>query len=364
MTGNPDATDFRDPQLARRILARIHEVSQTPIRLMEVCGTHTMSIFRSGIRSLVPETVSLLSGPGCPVCVTDQGEIDAFVQLAQNEDVIVATFGDLIRVPGSDSSLQKERASGRDIRIVYSTLDALDIARKTPEKQVVFLGIGFETTAPTVAASILAADAMGLKNYAVLSAHKRVVPALFALMETPGVCIDGFILPGHVSVIIGADAYRPLFDRFQIPCALAGFEPVDILSAVRLLAECIESGAPQLANAYGRAVTAEGNPKALAVMDQVFQTEDAAWRGLGIIPESGLAIRPEFGRFNARNVFSLNIPDTPPPKGCICGDILRGVKTPPECALFGTRCTPISPVGPCMVSSEGTCAAYYRYQLS
>ncbi len=328
---------------------------------MEVCGTHTMSIFKSGIRSLLPETIALLSGPGCPVCVTDQGEIDAFVRLAQTEDVIVATFGDLIRVPGSDSSLQKERAAGRDVRIVYSTFDALEIARNHPEKQVVFLGIGFETTAPTVAASILAASAEGLDNYTVLSAHKRVVPALFALMETPGVRIDGFILPGHVSVIIGTDAYRPLFDRHPIPCAVAGFEAVDILEAIRLLTKSIESNAPELANAYGRAVAAEGNPKALAVMGQVFQIQDAAWRGLGVIPDSGLGIRPQFSQFDAREAFDLDIAEPPPPKGCVCGDILRGVKTPPECALFRTRCTPMGPVGPCMVSSEGTCAAYYRY---
>lgn len=362
MTGTPTTKAFRDPELARRIIARIRDVSRTPIRLMEVCGTHTMSIFKSGIRGLLPETIALLSGPGCPVCVTDGGEIDAFVRLAQTEDVIVATFGDLIRVPGSDSSLQKERAAGRDVRIVYSTFDALEIARNHPDKRVVFLGVGFETTAPTVAASILAASAEGLANYTVLSAHKRVVPALFALMETPGVRIDGFILPGHVSVIIGTDAYRPLFDRHAIPCAVAGFEPVDILEAIRLLTESIESNAPELANAYGRAVAAEGNPKALSVMDGVFQTQDAAWRGLGVIPDSGLGIRPQLGRFDARKAFDLEIAETPPPNGCVCGDILRGVKTPPECALFKTRCTPMEPVGPCMVSSEGTCAAYYRYQ--
>lgn len=353
---------FRDPVLARRLVAAIRGISRKPVRLMEVCGTHTMSIFKSGIRSLLPETIDLLSGPGCPVCVTDQGEIDAFIRLARTENVIVATFGDLIRVPGTDSSLQKERTAGRDIRIVYATLDALDIARKNPEKQVVFLGVGFETTAPTVAAAILAAAASGVTNFTVLSAHKRVVPALFALMETEGVRIDGFILPGHVSVIIGAEAYRPLFDRYRIPCTVAGFEPVDILEAIRLLTESIESADPKLANAYGRAVSAEGNPKALAVMDQVFKSEDAAWRGLGVIPESGLAIRPAFGRFDARRVFELEIPESPPPRGCVCGDILRGVKSPPECALFGTRCTPMGPVGPCMVSGEGTCAAFYRYR--
>ncbi len=362
MTISDPQKAFQNPEMARRLAARIREISRTPVRLMEVCGTHTMSIFKSGIRDLLPETITLLSGPGCPVCVTDGGEIDAFVRLARTDDVIVATFGDLVRVPGTGSSLGRERAAGRDVRIVYATFDALDIARKHPDKQVVFLGVGFETTAPTVAASILAADTMGLTNYSVLSAHKRVVPALFALMETEGVRIDGFILPGHVSVIIGVDAYRPLFDRYPVPGAVAGFEPADILAAIRWLTDAVESDTPGLTNAYGRAVTAEGNPKALAVMAQVFQTEDAAWRGLGTIPDSGLAIRPAFARYDARHVFSLEIPESPPPRGCVCGDILRGVKTPPECALFRTRCTPMAPVGPCMVSSEGTCAAYYRYQ--
>lgn len=362
MSETNNSSPFQDSQLAIEIFEVIKKISKKPIRLMEVCGTHTMAIFKSGIRGLLPETITLLSGPGCPVCVTDGGEIDAFVRVAGLDDVITATFGDLIRVPGNKSSLQKERAAGRDVRIVYSTFDALDIAQKNPHKRVVFLGVGFETTAPTVAASILAADKMGLDNYCVLSAHKRVVPALFALMETDGVKIDGFILPGHVSVIIGTEAYRPLFNRHNIPCAVAGFEPADILAAIRLLTECVETKAPQLANAYGRAVTPEGNPKALAIMDQVFMTQDAAWRGLGTIPDSGLGIRPAYAKFDALNIFSLDICETPPPKGCVCGDILRGVKTPPECKLFGTCCVPTGPVGPCMVSSEGTCAAYYRYQ--
>ena len=278
--------EYRDPQIAKKIVERIKTISQRPIRLMEVCGTHTMSIFKSGIRTLLPDTITLLSGPGCPVCVTAQNEIDAFIVLSRIDDVIVTTFGDLIKVPGTDSSLQKEQANGRDIRIVYSTFDALGIAAKNPGKQVVFLGVGFETTAPTIAASILSANEMKLKNYAVFCAHKLVPPALEALMQTRDVKIDGFILPGHVSVIIGTDAYRPFFERYQAPCVIAGFEPADILQAIFLLAEQIETKTSKLTNSYQRAVTMEGNLKAQKIMADVFETVDVNWRGIGTIPAS------------------------------------------------------------------------------
>lgn len=353
--------EYRDPELSRKIIQQIKKTSQKQIRLMEVCGTHTTSIFRNGIRSLLPETISLLSGPGCPVCVTAQNEIDAFVELAKLDDVIIATFGDLIRVPGAASSLQNEQANGRDVRVVYSTFDALEIAKKNPDKKVVFLGVGFETTAPTIAASILAAHNLNLNNYFVISAHKLLLPALFTLAENPETKIDGFILPGHVSVIIGVAAYIPFFDQHNVPCVIAGFEPIDILQAILMLTKQIEDNSAKLENSYKRAVTPEGNPKARSTMKAVFETTDAAWRGLGNIPLSGLKIRKEYSTFDAQKVFEIKLAESEDPKGCSCGEILLGVKIPPQCPLYKKTCTPIQPVGPCMVSSEGTCAAYYRY---
>jgi len=328
---------------------------------MEVCGTHTTSIFRNGIRSLLPDTISLLSGPGCPVCVTAQNEIDAFIELARLDDVIVATFGDLIRVPGADSSLQNEQAKGRDVRVVYSTFDAIEIAKKNPDKKVIFLGVGFETTAPTIAASILAAHGLSLNNYFVISAHKLLPPALFTLAETKETNIDGFILPGHVSVIIGVKAYLPFYEQYNVPCVIAGFEPIDILQAILMLTKQIEDHAPKLENSYKRAVTFEGNPKARSTMNAVFETADAAWRGLGSMPLSGLKIRKEYAAFDAQKVFEIKLAESEDPKGCACGEILLGVKIPPQCPLYKKTCTPIQPIGPCMVSSEGACAAYYRY---
>lgn len=353
--------EYRDPELSRKIIQQIKKTSQKNIRLMEVCGTHTTSIFRNGIRSLLPKTISLLSGPGCPVCVTAQNEIDAFIELAKLDDVIIATFGDLIRVPGADSSLQNEQAKGRDVRVVYSTFDAIDIAKKNPDKNIIFLGVGFETTAPTIAASILAARDLNLNNYSVMSAHKLLPPALFALAENPETKIDGFILPGHVSVIIGVKAYLPFYERYTVSCVIAGFEPLDILQAILMLTKQVEDNTPKLENGYKRAVTFEGNPKARSTMHAVFETADAAWRGLGVIPLSGLKIKKEYAAFDAQKVFEVILAGSEDPKGCACGEILLGVKIPPQCPLYKNKCTPIQPIGPCMVSSEGTCAAYYRY---
>ena len=352
--------ELHDPAIARHLADRILRSSHRPIRLMEVCGTHTVSIFRSGIRSLLPDTVSLLSGPGCPVCVTAQKEIDAFVALARQPDTIVATFGDLIRVPGSGSSLQREKADGADVRIVYSTFDALALARENPDKRVVFLGVGFETTAPTVAAAIVSAAQENLDNFSVISAHKIVPPALSAL-AAGRINIDGFLLPGHVSVIIGLDAYRPFFDAYRIPSVVAGFEPADLLQAIAMLVNQIEAGSPALENAYLRAVDTSGNIKAVKVMDTVFQVADANWRGIGTIAASGLIIRDEYAAFDAEKIFDIRPEPAPEPAGCACGEILTGMKIPPQCRLYKTVCNPMAPVGPCMVSSEGTCAAYYRY---
>lgn len=353
--------EYRHPETARKLAERIRGISRKKIRLMEVCGTHTMSIFRHGLRSLLPDTISLISGPGCPVCVTSQGEIDTCIEICRMEGVIVATFGDLMRVPGTRSSLQKERASGRDIRVVYSTLDALETARQNPGCRVVFLGVGFETTAPTIAASILSAEKTGVRHFSVYSAHKLVPPALEALMTSKDLAIDGLILPGHVSVVIGSGAYEPLVERHSIPCAIAGFEPVDILQSILSITTQIEGGKAVVDNCYPRAVSRGGNPKARDAMEAVFEKADTAWRGLGVIPMSGLKIKGRFSAHDAGRVFDL-VPATPrEPAGCSCGEILTGRKTPPECPLYGRVCTPMDPVGPCMVSSEGTCAAYYRY---
>ncbi|MCP4353679.1 MAG: hydrogenase formation protein HypD [Desulfobacterales bacterium] len=356
------AEEYRDPEISRKIAQQVKQISKKQVRLMEVCGTHTMSIFRNGIRSVLPGTISLLSGPGCPVCVTAQREIDAFIALARTDDVIVTTFGDLLRVPGTDSSLQNERANGRDIRIVYSTFDALEIAKKNPGKKIVFSGVGFETTAPTIAASIVSAKQMNLDNFFVFSAHKLVPPALNALINIKDIKVDGFILPGHVSVIIGTKAYAEFFEQCRIPCVVAGFEPADVMQAIFMLVEQIENSSPKLENAYPRAVTYDGNTKAQEIMQDVFETDDAVWRGIGTIPASGLKIRENFAQFDAQKMFETEVPESGEPKGCACGEILTGLKTPPECSLYKKGCTPVNPVGPCMVSSEGTCAAYYKYE--
>jgi len=353
--------EYRDPEMARRISSRIREINRRAVRIMEVCGTHTMSIFRYGIRSLLPDSISLISGPGCPVCVTAQREIDVCIEICRMKDVTVATFGDLMRVPGTESSLQKERANGRDVRVVYSTFDAMDLARKNPDRRVVFLGVGFETTAPTVAASILTARNEGVVNYLVFSAHKLVPPALETLLGSEGLAIDGLILPGHVSVIIGEKPYEPLVEKYRTPCAIAGFEPVDILRAIHSLTARIEQGTAGLDNCYPRAVSFGGNHKAQDAMDAVFEKRNTQWRGLGIIPMSGLGIKEEFSSFDAETFFSLSLPQPKEPAGCSCGEILTGRKIPPECPLYSKVCTPTAPVGPCMVSSEGTCAAYFRY---
>ena len=355
------AQEYRDPGIAKPLVERINKISKKPVRLMEVCGTHTLSIFRSGIRDLLPGTIRLLSGPGCPVCVTAQAEIDAFIALSRMPNAIITTFGDLMRVPGTESSLQAERSLGRDIRMVYSTFDALEMARKNPHRPVVFLGVGFETTAPTIAASLVAAREMKINNYFVRCAHKIVPPALSFLVDKNKAGIDGFILPGHVSVIIGEKAYREFFEKTRTPCVIAGFEPVDILRAVLVLIEQIENGVPALENVYKRAVTPDGNPKARKIMADCFETMDTTWRGLGTIPASGLVLKNHYAAFDAKVQFDVNIPDTREPAGCACGEVLLGNKIPVECRLYKKNCTPQTPVGPCMVSGEGTCAAYFKY---
>ena len=354
-------TEYRTKEICQKLAKEIRQIHHRKTRLMEVCGTHTMAIARNGIRQIIPESIHLLSGPGCPVCVTSQRDIDKFIKIAHSKDVIVTTFGDLMRVPGSFSTLQKERANGADVRIVYSTMDCLEIAAQNSSKEVVFLGVGFETTAPTIAATVLEAQQRGFTNFSIISAHKLVPPALTALMENKDVKVNGFICPGHASVIIGGQAYVPIAEKYHIPCVVAGFEPSDILHSIFMLVQQIENNEAEVEIAYKRAVNFEGNKKARDVMYSVFQPFDSNWRGIGLIPKSGLTMKNNFQEFNAETKFDLTVEEVEEPKGCACGEILCGVKTPFDCPLFGKSCTPDEPVGPCMVSTEGTCAAYYKY---
>lgn len=354
-------TEYRNGSLASKIADRIKAISRKPARFMEICGTHTVAIFKNGIREVLPHHIDLVSGPGCPVCVTATRDIDRAVQLARIPDVIVTTFGDMIRVPGSESSLKKEKSLGADVRMVYSTMDALEVAKQNPEKKVVFLGIGFETTAPTIAAAVVVAQSEGIKNFSVLSSHKLLPPALDALLSGGEVDVSGFICPGHVSAVIGTAPYEAVVARYGTPCIVVGFEPVDILQGIYMLVNQIEAGEARVEIQYRRAVAAVGNQNALNILSRVFEPCDAAWRGLGVIPKSGLALRQAYRAFDADALFDLDAPESPEPPGCKCGDVLRGAMTPMECKLFRKICNPENPVGPCMVSSEGTCAAYYKY---
>ena len=356
-----DFSAFKDPKLARGLIETIHRLAPEHATLMEVCGTHTVAIARNGIRDLMPEGLRLASGPGCPVCVTCNRDIDTVIALARIPNVTITTFGDMTRVPGSTSSLLAEQAAGRSVEIVYSPLDALAFAKAHPEREVVFVGVGFETTTPLVAMAIKRAKAMGLSNFTVFAAHKNMPGALELLVGDPTLELDALILPGHVSTIIGAEPYRFLAEKYGIPGVITGFEPVDVLQGIAMLVRQLHEGRAEIEIAYARGVMPEGNPVALAAIDEVFETCTATWRGLGDIPGSGYRIRDEFANFDAVRRFEPDVEPTRDSKGCRCGDVLRARIAPNECPLFRTVCTPENPVGPCMVSSEGSCAAYYRY---
>jgi hydrogenase expression/formation protein HypD len=356
--------EYRDSLLARGLLKRITERAAgigRPVTFMEVCGSHTQAIGRYGIRSLLPPGIRLISGPGCPVCVTSIRDVDAALYLAGREKVIFATFGDMMRVPGTGgANLQRLRAAGADIRVISSAMDGIALAEADGNREVLFMGIGFETTAPTVASMIRTARQRGIANLSVFSVHKVIPPALRILIADPDLVLDGFLCPGHVSMVIGSGAYAMLPESGQA-AVITGFEPVDVLEGILMLLEQIESGRPEVAIQYGRAVCPEGNPRAMAMMAEVFETGDAEWRGLGKIGQSGLFIRGTYGEFDARKRFPIPELASKEIPGCACGDILRGIKEPAECSLFRRFCTPANPVGPCMVSSEGTCASRYRY---
>lgn len=354
-------SEFKNPDLAKGLVEAIHTYAPPKATIMEVCGTHTVAIARYGIRSLMPEGIKLASGPGCPVCVTANHDIDTVIALARIPKVTIATFGDMTRVPGSTSSLLQEQAAGRNIQIVYSPLDALKLAQDNPDQQVVFVGVGFETTTPLVAMAIKRAQALKLKNFTVFAAHKNMPGALEVIVNDPQLQVDALILPGHVSTIIGSHPYNFLAERYGISGVITGFEPVDVLQGIAMIMRQLHEGHAKIEIAYARAVMEEGNPTALAAIDEVFETVPAPWRGLGEIPGSGYHIREQFSEFDAVRRFLPPVEPTVEHKGCQCGEILRGIVAPDECKLFRKVCTPENPIGPCMVSSEGSCAAYYRY---
>jgi hydrogenase expression/formation protein HypD len=333
-----------------------------PVRLMEVCGTHTVAIFRQGIRNVLPEGIQLLSGPGCPVCVTAIRDVDTAIALALNERVILATFGDMMRVPGDRKSLFGAKAEGADVRVVYSPLDSLQIAEKHRDRKVCFFATGFETTSPLVAGTIMEADRRGIDNFYIYSVHKTVPPALKALLDSGEVNVDGFILPGHVSTVIGSLPYQFIASDYRKPSVVTGFDAADILAGIRMILEQIAIGKSEVEIQYTRVVKPEGNPRAVSILLEYFEPEDAEWRGIGTIPLSGLRLKEKHRSRDIRSVCNPVVPETSKATACSCGDVLKGIKVPSDCVLFGRACTPEKPVGPCMVSSEGSCAAYYKYK--
>jgi hydrogenase expression/formation protein HypD len=353
-------SEFRTREQVSFWIDKIHKMSTREISLMEVCGGHTMAIQKFGIPALLPKNIKLKSGPGCPVCVTSRGYIDHAIALSRIPKNIITSYGDLIRVPGSSSTLEKERADGMDIRIVYSVLDAMQIARELPDRNIIFLGIGFETTAPSSAVAIKTAFEEKLTNFFLYSAHKVMPPAMKALVDE-GIRLDGYIGPGHVSTITGSSMYRFLPEKYGVGCVISGFEPIDLLQSIFMLVKQVEEGNPAVEIQYKRAVLPEGNTIALKMLDEIFELRDDWWRGLDVLPESGLGIRSEYGIFDAERVFDVEVEETREDKRCICGTILKGIKDPKDCQLFGKLCNPENPIGACMVSHEGACNAHYRY---
>jgi len=352
--------EYRDKALCQSLIQEIRKLTKKKINLMEVCGTHTVSIFRSGLKDMLPENIHLISGPGCPVCVTPISGIDHIVALARMDEVIIATFGDMINVPGSSSSLKQEKAKGADVQVIYTPLQALELAYRFPQKKIILIGIGFETTIPLLASVVLEATKKSLQNFYLLSMAKVMPPIMRELLQSREAKIDGFLCPGHVSTIIGTQPYQFIPQQYSVPCVIAGFEPVDILIAIyHLIKQKIEQK-PFVENQYRRAVREEGNPVALKKIEEVFSPIDSQWRGIGKVEKSGLDLKPEFSFMNARN-FAVEIEKAQENPQCRCGEVLRGLITPLQCPLFKKVCTPENPIGACMVSGEGSCAAYYKY---
>jgi hydrogenase expression/formation protein HypD len=353
-------TEYRDKHLVDEVAQEIRKISKKEIKIMEVCGSHTMSIHRFGIKSLLPPTIKLISGPGCPVCVTGKEYIDKAIWLSKQPDTIITTFGDLIKVPGSESSLDKARSEGADVQIVYSILDAIELAQEKPNKKIVFLAIGFETTTPPTAAGVDKAKELGLNNFFILSAHKVMPPAMQAIIDD-GIGVDGFLAPGHVSVITGESIYKFIPEKYNRGVVISGFEPLDVMQSVLMLVKQAEENNKKVEIQYTRVVKPEGNPIAQEIINKVFEPGDAVWRGLGNLPGSALYLRKSYENFDADKVFDIVIPPTKEPSNCLCGSVLRGLNQPNDCKLFGKACTTENPVGACMVSPEGACNVFFKY---
>lgn len=355
--------EFRDPEIAENLVERIHDlVGGDVFKFMEVCGGHTHTIYQHGIQELLPDTLELIHGPGCPVCVMPMGRVDDALDIAGREGVIFTTYGDMMRVPGSDRSLLDARAGGADVRFVYSALDALKIARENPEREVVFFAIGFETTAPSTAVTLHRAKQEGIDNFSVFCNHVLILPAIKAILDSPDMRLEGFVGPGHVSTIIGTEPYRWIAEEYGKPVAISGFEPLDVLQSVMMLVEQIREDRCEIENQYGRAVRTEGNPQALHMMRKTMDVRPQyEWRGLGFISQSGLEVADEYAAWDAEEIYDVPGIRVADPKGTQCGEVLKGVLKPYECRLFGTACTPETPRGSPMVSSEGACAAAFKY---
>ncbi|MEU1101789.1 hydrogenase formation protein HypD [Streptomyces tibetensis] len=354
--------EFNDPQLARRLLDEIRATATRPWALMEVCGGQTHSIIRHGIDQLLPEQVELIHGPGCPVCVTPLEVIDKALEIAARPGVIFCSFGDMLRVPGTDRDLFRVKGEGGDVRVVYSPLDALELARSNPDREVVFFAIGFETTAPANAMAVHQARRLGLANFSLLVSHVRVPPAVEAIMTAPECRVQGFLAAGHVCSVMGMAEYPGLAERFKVPMVVTGFEPLDILEGIRRAVRQLERGEHRVENAYPRAVREDGNPAAVRMIEEVFEVTDRNWRGIGRIPASGWRLTDAFRDYDAEHRFDVSGIRTEEPAECRAGEVLQGLIKPTECAAFGTTCTPRTPLGATMVSSEGACAAYYLYR--
>lgn len=356
-----------DPELSKKLLVKVKEIAEDYKNkygrlpaIMEVCGSHTMALARTGLKKELKEHVKLISGPGCPVCVTDQKSIDAMIELANGENRIICTFGDMIRVPGTGSSLMDEKTAGKDIRVVYSPVDAVQIAKNNPNKEVIFLGIGFETTIPVLTVALKQADEEGVKNFSMWITTKLVEPILRTLLEAGEVKVDGLLLPGHVSIVLGRNGYQYLVDQYHVPGVISGFQSVEMLNGIYKLITILLAETPQIVNAHKSIVTDEGNVEAQKLMAKYLEPCDEAWRGIGVINNSGLDIRPKYAYLNAKERFRIVVQE-PRKTKCRCGEIIRGLISPEDCSLFNKACTPLNPIGPCMVSSEGTCAAHFQY---
>ncbi len=351
-----------DKELVKKLAERLKSIKlDKPYKIMEVCGTHTTEFFKSGVKDIFPEGLTLVDGPGCPVCVTQNEFLDRAIEIGKKYNPIITTFGDMIKVPSSYSSLSREKSEGMDIRIVYSPIEAVDMAVKNPDREIIFLSVGFETTAPTEAVTILDSKNKNIKNFSLLAGNKLTPPAVKALLDSGEVNLDGFILPGHVCAIIGSDAWNFIADKYGKPCSIAGFEPHELIMGTISILELLISKKAEIRNEYKKIVKAEGNLKAKEILFSVFETSDTEWRGLGVIPGSGLKIRDEYAEFDSVKKFPVTPPEPKEHKGCRCGELLRGLIAPFDCPLFDKGCSPERPIGPCMVSSEGPCSAYYKY---